>query len=534
MSAPDETSHFGFGAVREDEFPRGTQIADGRFTIQALRGAGGMAMVYLARDRDRDADVAFKVIGAKYAGKPAAEQRLRNEGAFAERIGAHPNVARPLECGRLGDGRMYLVTEFVRGPSLADLLAMERRLSTQRACRIARDIAAGLAAIHERGVVHRDVKPDNVVIAHDGDHDVAKLIDFGLAGEVEPVGERLTAVHERPGTRLYMAPEQLAGGRNAPGFDVYALGVTMYEMLCGFAPHESRSAAEMVERKLEKKITVAEHRPDLPPGLIALVDRCMHRDPGKRVASAAEVCAGLDEVLAEIGYASDPGAVGGTFSPRVVARTSEPSIETTAEVVRGSSRVWMWVAAGGLVLACVWIGRVQGWWLASGAREVPVVEADPVRDAKADEVVVAAPVVAAPVVAPAPEPVVAPDPVPAPVAEPVVAPDPVPDLPASDPMVTPRKPKPTPPVTEPKAETEVCVSTRERAEAGSLKRDWRGVLSHTAAKECWKDKTARLRLIVLARQGLKDYAKCIDEGDASTDPMIVKTVQYCREQVKTP
>jgi hypothetical protein len=548
VSAPDETtSHFGFGTAREDELPRGTEIAGGRFTILALRGAGGMAMVYLARDRDRGLDVAFKLIGAKYAGKPGAEQRLRNEGMFAERIGAHPNVARPLEYGRLEDGRTYLVTEFVRGPSLADLLAMERRLSTTRACRIARDIAAGLVAIHSSGVVHRDVKPDNVIIAHDGDHDVAKLVDFGLAGEIEPVGERLTAVHERPGTRLYMAPEQLAGGRNAPGFDVYALGVTMYEMLCGFAPNESRAAADMIARKLEPATSVAEHRPDLPAALVSLVDRCMHPDPGKRVGSAAEVLAGLDEVLAELGFASDPGPAAGMFVPRVASRVSATG-EATAEVARGSSKVWMWIAAGVAVVALVGIGRMQGWWLSTRADEVPVAKTEPVPEKKTDEVVVAAPVGPAPVVA---EPVAAPakvpptaDPVapdPVPVAEPVAEPavDPTGEDPKVDPTVTPRKPKVKPEVPAvpktPEHETPECAATRDSADKAAKAKDWRGVLSHAKSRrECWADRNVWLRRVLFAHSNLAEWAKCVDAGKSSKDPQIAALVQTCREKLGEP
>lgn len=587
MSGDETTSaNLGLGGGVEGEFLRGQQIVDGRFTVEALRGRGGMATVYLVYDHTREREVALKIIGEKYVGKPAAEQRLRNEGAFAQRLGEHPNVARPLECDRLPDGRLYLLTEFVRGPSLADLLAMERVLPLPRACRVARDIADALVAIHAAGLVHRDVKPDNILVAPHGEGgrgaEIAKLIDFGLAGEIEPTGDRLTQLHERPGTRLYMAPEQLVGAPTSPSFDIYALGITLYEALCGFAPNEARSAEEMMRRKLQGEPSIAQFRPDLPASLVELVDACIRPDPRNRIADARSLRAGLDAVLDELEQermgaprvivasglnpvAGDAHAVTDAARhaqdqaptrPRMRAAPPVPSHRSTQP---GSNRAPIVFAAAVAVLVAVGVA----WWLlrppASSQRaadhatigtgtdpaevllgddgSTPSAAPKPSTPTPAPEIAVAAPLpteatAASPTPTPTPTPTAS---APTPSADGGTAPPTGPDDgpgPSDDGGTAPTPSEPTPkhpsaPTVDP--ESDACRAAREQAERAYEGESWSEVLTHTKQRACFTDRNRRTLLRVTAFSELERWAECLREGEKKSDPKTERLVRLCRE-----
>jgi serine/threonine-protein kinase len=185
-----------------------------------------------------------------------------------------------------------MVMEYITGRALRDVLVESRPMSGPRTARIARQVASGLAHAHERGLVHRDVKPANIMIQdHDGtDH--AKLLDFGVVGSLATGGERLTKADLRVGTPLYMAPEQLESSAIGPAADLYALGVSMYEMIAGVPPYTGDSIKIYAD-----KLSGPPPMLVLATGLEALIFKLLAPDPAARPASAREVIAVLDELL---------------------------------------------------------------------------------------------------------------------------------------------------------------------------------------------------------------------------------------------
>ena len=308
-------ARYGGSVIRdvEGELQPGAVVHGGAYRVEHVLGRGGMAVVYAARRCSDEAEVALKVIREKFAKRTDVEYRLHNEVQLAGELSGHPNVVRTLDAGRLAEaqGVPFVVTERVDGPPLMSVVVQVACLPTARACRIALDVAHALAALHARGIVHRDVKPDNVILVNEGtDAEVAKLIDFGLAARMQAIApgakpERVTEVFERPGTRHYMAPEQAAGAAAGPAMDVYALGCTLFEMLTGSPPFGRRSEAEVLERKLAVDLpgfSIAGERGDLPESLVRVVDACLVREPGRRIG-VAELCAGFErfpQILLEI------------------------------------------------------------------------------------------------------------------------------------------------------------------------------------------------------------------------------------------
>ena len=256
-------------------------VLAGRYRVLSRLGRGATKEVYLAHDERLDREVALAiVVGA--AGSDAARERVVREAQMTGRLGDHPNVITVYDSGEL-DGVPYLVMRAMRGGSLADLLERERP-SVAEAVRLGSEIAAALAHAHAHGVVHRDVKPDNVWLAADGS---AALGDFGIAHREG--SKRLTADDVVVGTLRYMAPEQIRGGDVGPASDLYGLGVTLYELLTGRTPHAT------VEVTSEPAAQGA-----LPPQLEQLVLDLLAIEPQRRPSSAAAVAATLARIAASV------------------------------------------------------------------------------------------------------------------------------------------------------------------------------------------------------------------------------------------
>ena len=285
----------------------------GRYRIVALLGRGGMGEVYRADDLTLGQAVALKFLPEAVAGNEAALSRFRNEVRVARQV-SHPNVCRVYDVGEF-DGHWYLSMEYVDGEDLASLLRRIGRLPEDKALEIARRLCAGLAAAHEKGILHRDLKPGNVML--DGRGQVL-LTDFGLAALATDV----SGAEARNGTPAYMAPEQLAGKEVTVRSDVYALGLVLYEIFTGRRPYEANSLAELVAARTHATpVTLSSLVRDIDPAVERVVERCLRADPSQRPASALVVAAALpggDPLAAAL-------AAGETPSPEMVAAAGEGS-----------------------------------------------------------------------------------------------------------------------------------------------------------------------------------------------------------------
>lgn len=263
-----------------------------RFEIVDTLGSGGMGVVYKARDRELDDVVALKVLRPDKAGDPELLERLKEELKLARRI-THPNVLRTHDLGTL-DGVPFISMEYIRGLTLRQLLDRlddDERLPYAATLRLMRQMAHGLGAVHECGVIHRDLKPGNVILEPTGN---AKLMDFGIARPTRRLPTDLTVDGAIVGTPGYLAPEQLEGGKVTPRTDLYAWGVVGYELLTGHLPIEGSSPMESLMRTLDTEpVPARERRPDLDPRLDELLRRCLHKIPEQRPASTDAVLAAL-------------------------------------------------------------------------------------------------------------------------------------------------------------------------------------------------------------------------------------------------
>ena len=292
----------------------------GDYLLQHELGSGGMGAVYEGRHRATGRRVAIKVLHAHLATNEHLAFRFVNEGRAASIID-HPGVVRVYESGRTRGGEVYLVMEFLEGEPLGRLLRREPRLAPSRALAIAHEVARTLAVVHTRGVVHRDLKPDNIMLVPDparpGEERV-KLLDFGVAKIVQEHIETLprdliTATGDILGTPLYMAPEQCRGARRTDGkADVYALGVLLYRMLAGDTPFRGTTLAELMTQHIgASPPPLGAKVPEAPAALTELVQRMLVKYPLHR-PTAHDVANTLAGLLGRAGAADAAPALAPT------------------------------------------------------------------------------------------------------------------------------------------------------------------------------------------------------------------------------
>jgi serine/threonine protein kinase len=252
------------------------------YEVESVVGAGGIGILYRARQLRLDRPVALKLVESEVARDPVVRERLRREARMVAALD-HPNVVPLYEAGE-EDGSVYIVTRWVEGIELGTLIHDQGPLSPERAARTAAQIGAALEVAHEQGLVHRDVKPSNVILTPE-DH--AYLTDFGLAKRAE-TAPGLTGADRMLGTVDYVAPEQIEGSDPDARGDIYSLGCVLYESLSGeppFASHQGGMAKMWAQLNAEPP-PLRERRSDVSPALDDVVKRAMAKSPGERPAAA--------------------------------------------------------------------------------------------------------------------------------------------------------------------------------------------------------------------------------------------------------
>jgi len=265
----------------------------GRYETGEKLGTGGMSNVYKATDRILERTVAVKVLAEHLSDDERFVARFRREALAVAKL-IHPNIVQVYDTG-VDEGRHYIVMEYVEGRSGAQILQRHGPVEPEIAAEIGIQACAGLDYAHRRGIIHRDVKPGNLMIVGGpvgGGEMVVKLTDFGIARAIEQT--RITQVGSVVGTAAYLAPEQVRGEEATPATDVYALGVVLYQFLTGRLPYEGSSLAELaVRQQNEKPLPPDTYNSEVPASLGGAVLRALEGDPNRRYASADELSAGL-------------------------------------------------------------------------------------------------------------------------------------------------------------------------------------------------------------------------------------------------
>jgi eukaryotic-like serine/threonine-protein kinase len=308
-----------------------SELISGRYRLAEPIGRGGMATIYRAVDEHMmDRPVAVKVLREVYSSDPKFVTRFQREARAASAL-QHPNIVQVFDYGQSGDS-YYIVMEFIDGMDLRRYLKRRGVLPIERGVQIAREVALGLGAAHRRGIVHRDVKPQNVMLNDDG---LVKLTDFGIASMYKDAdAERLTTTGMTLGTVQYYAPEQAQGEIVRPSADIYALGIVMYEMLTGQTPFDGDTPVAVAMKHIqEEPEPPSALNPRIPPSLERIILRCLDKDPQARFRDGDTLAAALDNFLRtpsrRPGVASGVGEAIGPYGPGPtspgMARPSGPS-----------------------------------------------------------------------------------------------------------------------------------------------------------------------------------------------------------------
>src|SRR5271165_2023474 len=260
----------------------GTVVGD-RYEILKMLGEGGMGTVYKARDRELDRTVALKVIRPELAGKPEILRRFKQELILARQV-THRNVIRIFDLG-VADNLKFITMDFVEGRDLKSVLTEKRKFPASEACDVIRQVCLGLEAAHNEGVVHRDLKPQNIMLDTQGR---VYLMDFGLARSMELVG--MTRTGALLGTPAYLSPEQAKGEKVDARTDLFSLGVIFYELLTGVLPYRADTMmATLIQRSKEPATPPNQLEPSIPPAINDVVMKCLQISPERRYQHAGEI-----------------------------------------------------------------------------------------------------------------------------------------------------------------------------------------------------------------------------------------------------
>ena len=318
----------------EPSDPRIGQVLLDQFRIEEAIGAGGMGAVYRARQTTLGRDVAIKILHPDMAANPEAVRRFHREARISTALD-HPNVVRVFLFGQLPDGSLYLVMELLRGRTLAELLRVEPNLTVPRALHIATQISAGVGEAHVQGVVHRDVKPENVFLVTKGkDPDFVKVLDFGIArlfrNEDQTQATQSGLVF---GTARYISPEGAAGEKTDARSDVYSLGVLTYQLLTGETPFPPSAPVTLLMQHIHERPPHLKRRAggaQVPDSIADVVMRALAKNPDGRYDDASDFAEALRTAAQHAGIEFRPrGQPSGAFSSSSMdASQREPSVKT--------------------------------------------------------------------------------------------------------------------------------------------------------------------------------------------------------------
>jgi eukaryotic-like serine/threonine-protein kinase len=259
-------------------------VVDNRYEVVGALGSGGMGEVYLARDRVLGRDVALKILRRQYAGDDEFAERFKREALSAASL-SHPNIVQVYDRGETEEDASYIAMEYVPGGTLKERISQEGPLEAADAAALGAQVAEALGAAHDRGMVHRDIKPQNVLLTARGD---AKVADFGIARAASSV--TISQTGSVMGTAGYMSPEQALGKPATPKSDLYSLGVVLYETLTGELPYTADNPIAVSMKHVNDPLRPPrEVNPRIPEGMNALVTKLLAKDPEDRYASADEL-----------------------------------------------------------------------------------------------------------------------------------------------------------------------------------------------------------------------------------------------------
>ena len=261
-------------------------IVNDRYEIGKRIGRGGMAEIFQARDILLDRPVAMKVLFPEFATDPAFVERFRREAQAAANLN-HPNIVAVYDWGKVNN-TYYIAMEYVNGRTLADILKQSGTLTPMQVCDVMSEVASALISAHQNGVIHRDIKPGNILVSTTGQ---VKVADFGIARALGAgVEQGLTQTGAVMGTATYFSPEQAQGASTDQRSDIYSLGVVMYEMLSGVPPFTGENAVAIAYKQVHERAMPLDQRlTSAPPEVAAIVAKCMEKSPDDRYSSAEEV-----------------------------------------------------------------------------------------------------------------------------------------------------------------------------------------------------------------------------------------------------